>query len=398
MLPSPKSGALCSPGRLADLSWSKISTRSCTLMVTTIMPVYCFELNFAVSKDIDLNPSPEEQHLTTVGQPISLMRQRGLVARNRPRFIIRSCGFEDDQEASTARERLRDLILIGATTERVGVDFGPAGFMYGAVFPQGTLQHTWVDPPPPAPITPAAFAGMIDVAKDKASALTDRQRIAAELLNDSQFEMSDDARFLLRISAIEALCPQADLGLAFSHLVDRLLASMPAGESGLHVEVISGALKNARRQSVRRACLAKITQLLGGQSARDFDELYEQRSKFVHEGQLRGRLGEAASRAYDLALELLLADIETSRPRGGEPWTRLEPKTDEESNYEPALGAAKSKSEPTTEEEAKNLAEQLNARNRDQSVRYKATGTCSGWAVEIQERRCYWGHGGYTNR
>jgi hypothetical protein len=367
-------------------------------MVTTIMSVYCFELNFAISKDIDLNPSPEEQHLTTVGQPISLMRQRGLVARNRPRFIVRSCCFKDYQEATTARERLRDVMLIGAATERVGVDFGPAGFMYGGVYPQGTVEQTWVDPPPPAPITPAAFAGMIDAAFDNAIALTDRQRIAAELLNDSQFEMSDDARFLLRISAIEALCPQADLGLAFSHLVDRLLAFMPAGESGFHIEVISAALKNARRQSVRRACLTKITQLVEGQSATDFDELYEQRSKFLHEGQLRGRLGEAASRAYDLALSLLLADIRTSRSRGGEPRTRLEPKIDEETNYEPARGAAESKFEPTTEEEAKNLAELLNASNADQSIRYKATRTCGGWAVEIQERRCYWGHRGYTNR
>jgi hypothetical protein len=161
--------------------------------------VYCFDLNFAISKDIDLKWYPEEQHLTTVGRPVSLMRQRGLVARNRPRFIVRSRGFEDYQEARTARERLRDVILLGAAIQRVGVDFGPEGFEgYGGVYPGGTLELTWVDPPPPAPITHAAFAGMIDAAKDKASALTDRQRIAAELSNDSQFEMSDDARALLR--------------------------------------------------------------------------------------------------------------------------------------------------------------------------------------------------------
>jgi hypothetical protein len=127
--------------------------------------------------------------------------------------------------------------------------------------------------------------------------------------------------------------------------------------------------------------------------------IYEQRSKFVHEGQGRGRLEEAASRAHNLALALLLADIERSRPGEGGPATRFdEAKTDEESNHEPALGAADLKSKPTTEEEAKNLAEQLNARNRDQSIRYKATRTCSGWAVEIQERRSYWGHVGFTNR
>jgi hypothetical protein len=141
--------------------------------------------------------------------------------------------------------------------------------------------------------------------------------------------MSDDARFLLRISAIEALCPQADLGLAFSNLVDRLLASMPAGASGPHVDVISGALRHVKRQSVRRACLTKITQLLGSQSATNFDELYELRSKFVHERQRRGHFGEAASRAYDLALALLLADIDSSSRQGNERPTTIEPITGE---------------------------------------------------------------------
>ncbi len=119
---------------------------------------YCFDLNFAVSKDINLSPYPEEQHLTTVGKQISLMRQRGLVARNRPRFIARSCGFEDYQEARTAQERLRDVILIGAATERVGVDFGPEGFMYGAVYPGAQLSihgltrhHRHRLRPPPLP-------------------------------------------------------------------------------------------------------------------------------------------------------------------------------------------------------------------------------------------------------
>jgi hypothetical protein len=41
------------------------------------------------------------------------------------------------------------------------------------------------------------------------------------------------------------------------------------------------------------------------------------------------------------------------------------------------------------------IAGELNARNEDQSIRYKASKICSGWAVEIQERRCYWGHRGY---
>ena len=141
--------------------------------------------------------------------------------------------------------------------------------------------------------------------------------------------------------------------------------------------------------------MTKITQLLGSQSATNFDELYELRSKFVHEGQRRGHFGEAASRAYDLALALLLADIDSSSRQGNERPTTIEPFTGEDSEFEPAIGA-ESKSDLATEEgEAMKIAGELNARNEDQSIRYKASKICSGWAVEIQERRCYWGHRGY---
>lgn len=38
--------------------------------------------------------------------------------------------------------------------------------------------------------------------------LTERQRIAAELINDTYFEPSPNAQFVLSITAVEALCPE----------------------------------------------------------------------------------------------------------------------------------------------------------------------------------------------
>ena len=43
---------------------------------------------------------------------------------------------------------------------------------------------------------------------DNIKSISERQKIATELINDSFLEASTDARFLLRISAIEALCPR----------------------------------------------------------------------------------------------------------------------------------------------------------------------------------------------
>lgn len=51
--------------------------------------------------------------------------------------------------------------------------------------------------------------------------------MAAELLNDSFFDTPPEARFLLRVSAIEALCPQPDQSDAFKKIVKELKASIP---------------------------------------------------------------------------------------------------------------------------------------------------------------------------
>jgi hypothetical protein len=51
---------------------------------------------------------------------------------------------------------------------------------------------------------------MMGAAVASDTSLTANQRVAAELLNDSFFKMSPEASFLLRISTVEALCPQAD--------------------------------------------------------------------------------------------------------------------------------------------------------------------------------------------
>jgi hypothetical protein len=64
-------------------------------------------------------------------------------------------------------------------------------------------------------------------AVESAESLTANQRVAAELLNDSFFKMSPDESFLLRVSAVDALCPQADQTDAFKAIVDGVLAAIP---------------------------------------------------------------------------------------------------------------------------------------------------------------------------
>jgi hypothetical protein len=152
---------------------------------------------------------------------------------------------------------------------------------------------------------------------ESAASLTANQRVAAELLNDSFFKMSPEASFLLRVSAVEALCPQSGQTDSFKTMVKGLIASIPKESLDADRDQIEQALKMlAARQSVRSSCLSKIKQLIGDDKAKQFETIYDQRSKFLHDGAGRGTLGAPADAALELGLELLLADIKQTASSG----------------------------------------------------------------------------------
>ena len=88
-------------------------------------------------------------------------------------------------------------------------------------------------------------------------------------MSASFFKMSPEASFLLRVSAVEALCPQADQTDAFRTMVDGVLTSLPRDAPSSDRDQIEQALRRlAARQSVRSAYKSKIKQLLGDDKAK----------------------------------------------------------------------------------------------------------------------------------
>ncbi len=71
--------------------------------------------------------------------------------------------------------------------------------------------------------------------------------------------------------------------------------------------------RDTAKQSVRSAYMSKFRRLLGNDKAREFDELYNLRSKFLHEGLGRGNLLEPANAGLNLAQELLLVDVTSAQ-------------------------------------------------------------------------------------
>jgi hypothetical protein len=115
-----------------------------------------------------------------------------------------------------------------------------------------------------------------------------------------------EGQFILRISAIEALCDQSDVGAEYQVVIRSFkehLSSLSIEDDSTRTTVKQW-LENASRKSIRQSYMAKIRRLLSEDDARAFDTLYRQRGELVHDGLGRGKLLNAASQALDLGVKL----------------------------------------------------------------------------------------------
>ncbi len=279
--------------------------------------LYCFEVRFRTPRPIAADKLEEVFNAAPFKRPLRFYRPDGM-NRHDGWLAVKSCGYANFAEAEASGMRLQEGLLIVAAKQKVGVEL----YFRGAskafhVYPAGRIELFDPGLPLPTLLSDHELKEMMSAAVDTATSLTANQRVAAELLNDSFFNMSPEASFLLRVSAVEALCPQADQTDAFRTMVDGVLTSLPRDAPSSDRDQIEQALKRlAARQSVRSACTSKIRQLIGDDKAKKFDALYSRRSNFLHDGSGRGTLGDAADAALEIGLELLLADIaQSAAPR-----------------------------------------------------------------------------------
>jgi hypothetical protein len=267
--------------------------------------VSCFEVRFRTSRPIDADWFDEQITPATFKRPLRFWRPHG-TARDENWLAIESRGYATYQEAENIGERVQDALLMSAAKRKMGVEFTGRGAISGlSVFTGGQFDVADPGTPLPAPLTRKELIEIVTTLESNL-VLTPNQRVAAELLNDSFFEMSPEARFLLRVSAVEAMCPQAGQTEAVRDQVARVLRSIPSDASGQIKEALE---RIAKRQTVRSAYMSKIKHLLGNDEAKRFDALYGRRSDLLHDGAGRGVLGEAANAALDICWKLLSAEV-----------------------------------------------------------------------------------------
>lgn len=248
--------------------------------------------------------------------------------------IFKCCQFDSEDEARKAGHLFRDALLIVGAIGRLGVDIGHdrqtlsfskkihegvwqvskqelRAEMHGLmIYEKGTVAIIRMEARGTVSTGLSALQGQLALWLDKLTVLTERQKNCALLLNDSFFTANVESQFVLRVSAVEALCAPSEPNEHYQSVVQELqnhLATLNASEDALRS--LERTFADALRGSTRQSYMRKFRSLLGDTKAKAFDNLYALRSKFVHEGEGRGNLSEAAGAALELSVGLLNAEL-----------------------------------------------------------------------------------------
>ena len=148
--------------------------------------------------------------------------------------------------------------------------------------------------------------------------LNERDRLALELYGLSHFESSQRARFLILISCVESLSPRESRPAGSLRLLD-CLAEM-VSLSGLEVgekDSLNDVLKNARSESIGRACRKLVRVHLGEKALKKFQDLYDLRSGILHAGTCPVDEDiDSATFDLDRMVSALLKKVLAPRPHG----------------------------------------------------------------------------------
>lgn len=244
-------------------------------------------------------------------------------------------GFDTEEKAREAGQQLGDTLLVVGAVRKLGIDIGfsrsnlrLSNSVHAAVrektgkelrtethglmvYKKDTVLIVDARARGHASMSTKVFEELLANWIKPSSALTERQRNCVALINDSFFVTRTEGQFILRISAVEALCDQTVRDARYQSAIEELEQHLSGQVLDAEIrETLQRTLINAKRQSLRQAYMTKFKTLRSVAEARAFDALYQERSKLIHAGIGRGGLTEAASGALQLAVDLLEAELQ----------------------------------------------------------------------------------------
>lgn len=295
---------------------------------------FCARFRFRILPALEI-PEGESSTITIPGLPPATLESNQNAWPFGQWAVLKLNGFGTETEAWRAGQRLGDTLLVAGAVTKLGIDIGFSrstlqfseevhravqaetgkelrtdthGLM---VYEEDTLAIVGLNAHGSSLLGPDTFEQRLADWMGTTSRLTERQRNCAALLNDSFFVPQTEGQFILRVSAVEALCNPMDVGAGYQAAIGTLETFVASQSLAPDIrETISRFLTHQKKQSLRQSYMTKFRTLLSDADARAFDALYQKRSKLVHEGRGRGGLAEAANEAMDLATTLLAADLQ----------------------------------------------------------------------------------------
>lgn len=217
----------------------------------------------------------------------------------------------EESKADEAAELLLDRLLIAGASDYPGVDLATA--RPPVKLKGGELGPAYLD-------SFGALGTNLEAWKDQLAAggscLSRRQRTSALLINDARFAIQPEARLVLSVTAVEALCEQPDQRLGIVEAIEALKVVLRSRSMSEDDRLyLLGRLQGiADRVSVTKAYTQRLVAIgLGSELDYFTKKIYGPRSKLVHSGKGRGDLADTADRALAFASKAFLADVKHSQ-------------------------------------------------------------------------------------
>ena len=133
----------------------------------------------------------------------------------------------------------------------------------------------------------------------------ERVKLSLTLYVDSYFEASDSARFLGLINILEVLKDKTEASGTACALVDRWSQEASEGLESEEAASIQGSLRYLKLMSISRGIGSAVKRHLGEDRAKEAKELYQARSKLVHDGVRPDEFSDTLTRTQRIVTELL---------------------------------------------------------------------------------------------
>jgi hypothetical protein len=276
------------------------------------MSTYAFRITCKLAGDYFALKENTSLAFPAPAPPIHVMLGKSKDWTNSSTLILQGGGFSSEKEARAAGIPVKTAVLLTGLLLGVGIDVGVDQVLSPA--PQrrdgGQPDERWQPdvhglqvvpeldrltfgfgylsrPVLKRPISHSDLEEKVAESYAPDKALTKKQTLAAQLYSQSHFHLSDAARFLTLISAIEALAERQRRAPATVVLVNRMIEETAiAGDlEQSERKSLTDGLGNLKRESITSACRRLVKTHCGDPAVEAFTRAYRIRSELLHNGE-----------------------------------------------------------------------------------------------------------------